>query len=152
MAKTAEKNAKKAKAAAAKAYLPFLVGVNAWYVVVRFLYLGAERFHYMALLGCGAIYAATYPTALEAASQPNSMASYFFDVMALTLFAQFIGALSDKAWYLLLLVPGFASYKLVAWKFGGPAAPKQPAEPTEEEAAAAGKKEKKPKVKRMKGR
>ena len=72
--------------------------------------------------------------------------------MALTMIAQFFGALSDKAWYLLLVVPAFAAYKGIAWKFGGPAKPAAPPEPEEDAADAKGKKEKKPKRKMKKGR
>ena len=47
------------------------------------------------------------------------------------------------------VIPTFAVYKAIEWKFGGPKAPKVE-EPAEEEASS--KKEKKPKRKVMKGR
>ena len=154
MAGQAAKKAAKAKAAAQKLYLPVLAAVNLWYVAVRLYFRGeAANSHYVALGGCAVVYALTYPTACEASTQPtDSLASYFFDVMALTMIAQFFGALSDKAWYLLLVVPAFAAYKGIAWKFGGPAKPAAPPEPEEDAADAKGKKEKKPKRKMKKGR
>ena len=133
MAGQAAKKAAKAKAAAQKLYLPVLAAVNLWYVAVRLYFRGeAANSHKFALIGCAVVYALTYPTACEASTQPtDSLASYFFDVMALTMIAQFFGALSDKAWYLLLVVPAFAAYKGIAWKFGGPAKPAAPPEPEE---------------------
>ena len=81
------------------------------------------------------------------------LASYFFDVMALTVVAQCLGAFYDWSWYLLLVVPGFAVFKALAFWFSRPSAPKA-AEPEEEEDAGPSKKERKAalKQKRMKGR
>ena len=150
MAGAAAKKAAKAREQASGTYFPVLVGVNLWYALVRLYFRGGGRFHYAAAAGCLVIYLFTYSTSLEAAAQPDSLASYFFDVMALTAVAQSLGALTDRAWYLLLAVPAFALYKAVAWKFGGPAKPKEP-EPAEDDVPAKGK-EKKPKRKVMKGR
>ena len=82
--------------AAQKLYLPVLAAVNLWYVAVRLYFRGeAANSHKFALIGCAVVYALTYPTACEASTQPtDSLASYFFDVMALTMIAQFFGALT----------------------------------------------------------
>ena len=152
MAGGAAKKAAKAKAAAASTYLPMLICVNLWYVAVRLYYLGGTRSHYVKLGGCLLTYVVTYSTAIDAAATPDSLASYFFDVMALTAATQGLGAFSDRAWYILCVVPAFALYKAIAWKFGGPSKPNPAAEPEPAEGdASAGKKEKKTKRKVMKG-
>lgn len=98
MAGTAAKKAAKLQAAAAAKYFPILVGTNLWYAAVRLFFLAGERFHYYAFAGCLVVYYFTYSTAVEASSEPGTLGSYFFDVMALTLFSQFTSVFSDKAW------------------------------------------------------
>eukprot|EP00897_Mesotaenium_endlicherianum_P007622 jgi/Mesen1/6889/ME000353S05908 len=42
----------------------------------------------------------------------GGLCGYYHDIIFLTAFIQVVSILSDKAWYLYLLVPGFAFYKL----------------------------------------
>jgi len=37
---------------------------------------------------------------------------YFFDLIYITVFIQVMSILSDKFWYIYLVIPGFAFYKL----------------------------------------
>mmetsp|Transcript_24811 Transcript_24811/g.76523 ORF Transcript_24811/g.76523 Transcript_24811/m.76523 type:complete len:156 (-) Transcript_24811:29-496(-) len=155
MAGAAKKKAAAAKASAKGTYVPVVAAACAFYAFVRLWYRGAtaERFHYLAFAGSLVVYAVTVPTAIESAAAPGTLASYFFDVMALTVVAQCLGAFYDWSWYLLLVVPGFAVFKALAFWFSRPSAPKA-AEPEEEEDAGPSKKERKAalKQKRMKGR
>ena len=141
MAGGAAKKAAKAKAAAASTYLPMLICVNLWYVAVRLYYLGGTRSHYVKLGGCLLTYVVTYSTAIDAAATPDSLASYFFDVMALTAATQVLGAFSDRA--LNLASAGLS---------GGQSSPFPAVAPSPAVVeASAGKKEKKTKRKVMKG-
>lgn len=152
MAGAAAKKAAKAQAAAKSTYYPIVAAVILWYVAFRLWYKQGERFHYYALGGCLLTYYFTVPMAIAASTEPEgSIAGYFFDVMALTLFAQTLGAWTDKAWYLLLIVPTFGVFKAGSYWFG--ALSKSGSKPAAADAAPTGpKKDKKPKRKTTKSR
>ena len=154
MAKAAAKKQAKAQAAAKSTYQPLIAAVVLWYAAIRLYYKQGERVHYYALAGCLLIYYFTLPMAIEASVAPEgSITGYFFDVMVLTLFTQTLSTYTDKAWYILLIVPAFGVFKAgSAWfgKLSSSAA--KSAEPEDEAPAGGPKKERKPKRKTMKSR
>ena len=154
MAKAAAKKQAKAQAAAKSTYQPLIAAVVLWYAAIRLYYKQGERIHYYALGGCLLIYKITLPMAIEASVSPEgSITGYFFDVMVLTLFTQTLSTYTDKAWYILLIVPAFGVFKAgSAWfgKLSSSAA--KSAEPEDQAPAAGPKKERKPKRKTMKSR
>ena len=154
MAKAAAKKQAKAQAAAKSTYQPLIAAVVLWYCAVRLYYKQGERVHYYALGGCLLVYYFTLPMAIEASVAPEgSITGYFFDVMVLTLFTQTLSTYTDKAWYILLIVPAFGVFKAgSAWfgKLSSSAA--KSAEPEDEAPAGGPKKERKPKRKTMKSR
>ena len=154
MAKAAAKKQAKAQAAAKSTYQPLIAAVVLWYAAIRLYYKQGERIHYYALVGCLLIYKITLPMAIEASVAPEgSITGYFFDVMVLTLFTQTLSTYTDKAWYILLIVPAFGVFKAgSAWfgKLSSSAA--KSAEPEDEAPAGGPKKERKPKRKTMKSR
>lgn len=116
MAGGAAKKSAKAKQKASSRYFPMLVSASCFYIVVR---LAVRRstatwWHYFALVATTAIYFATYGPIVEAAGgPPGAIAEYMYDIMVLTLFAQIVGAVTDYAWLVGLLVPAFCLCKLV---------------------------------------
>ncbi|KAJ8600283.1 hypothetical protein CTAYLR_000667 [Chrysophaeum taylorii] len=117
MAGSAAKRAAKAKEAVARKYLPIIVGVELFYLVVRLVLrrATASRWHWAALAASTLVYTMTFGPTVEAAGGPPGIAEYFFDVMVLTLVAQTLGALTDYAWFVVLLVPAFCIFKIAQW-------------------------------------
>ena len=154
MAKAAAKKAAKAQAAAKNTYQPIIAAVVLWYAAIRLYYKQGERVHYYALGGCLLVYYFTLPMAIEASVAPEgSITGYFFDVMVLTLFTQTLSTYTDKAWYILLIVPAFGVFKAGSAWFGKLSqSASASAEAPEDEAPAGPKKERKPKRKTMKSR
>ena len=154
MAKAAAKKQAKAQAAAKSTYQPLIAAVVLWYAAIRLYYKQGERIHYYALAGCLLIYKITLPMAIEASVAPEgSITGYFFDVMVLTLFTQTLSTYTDKAWYILLIVPAFGVFKAGSAWFGKLSqSASASAEPEAEAPAGGGKKERKPKRKTMKSR
>ena len=154
MAKAAAKKAAKAQAAAKNTYQPIIAAVVLWYAAIRLYYKQGERVHYYALGGCLLVYYFTLPMAIEASVAPEgSITGYFFDVMVLTLFTQTLSTYTDKAWYILLIVPAFGVFKAGSAWFGKLSSSAAASATPEDEAPAGGpKKERKPKRKTMKSR
>ena len=153
MAKAAAKKQAKAQAAAKSTYQPLIAAVVLWYAAIRLYYKQGERIHYYALTGCLLIYKITLPMAIEASVAPEgSITGYFFDVMVLTLFTQTLSTYTDKAWYILLIVPAFGVFKAGSAWFGKLSASASASAEPEDEAPAGPKKERKPKRKTMKSR
>lgn len=119
MAGGAAKKSAKAKQKASSRYFPLLVASTCFFVVVRLVLRRstATKWHYFALFAASTIYALTYGPIVEAAGGPSGIAEYLYDIMVLTLFAQTLGAVTDYAWLVGLLVPVFCLFKLAELYF-----------------------------------
>mmetsp|Transcript_25102 Transcript_25102/g.77468 ORF Transcript_25102/g.77468 Transcript_25102/m.77468 type:complete len:155 (-) Transcript_25102:8-472(-) len=146
MAGQAAKKAQKAKDKASSQLFPFVVGVSAFYAVVRLWlrYATAQRWHFVAFGVLNAVYFFGYQAAVDGVTAPSgSISEYLFDLFVVCLAAQAFAAFFDRAWLLLLVVPAYLLYKASSYLGGGgrpkPAAP-EGADDAQE--GAAGKKTK----------
>lgn len=98
------------------------------FVVLRLIFREHSNRHYYSLVLTSALYLGSY-RGISAALAPRydasgalsfsggdlsdgGVLSYLHDLLYLTLASQTLSTLSDRFWYLLLLVPGYAAYKL----------------------------------------
>lgn len=130
-------------------------------MVLRLIFREHGAWHYRSLLLTSALYFGTY-RGISAALSPRydasgalafsggdvsdgGVLSYLHDLLFLTLGAQTLSTLSDRFWYLLLLAPGYALYKLFQLvlipRWTTPKEPQTAAEETERDRKRREKKE-----------